>query len=465
MDNPFNWSRIKKWRVTLLACFMTFVVQLNGTAMTSAAMQLNASFRVSDEHFPHSYWPVLSWNLGGATAPMLALPLMENFGVRWSYLLIYALLILFHLPQALAPNFAVLIAARVVTGGCSGVLANITSAIVSDIWRDGRNKSFAISLWIWGLLAGLSIGPIFGSVILRCASWRWIFHAQMIMYGSLTPLLLLSLDEVRPDVILTRRARRIRKETRRLIFSASEKSRTSLSNILKETLVRPSKMLITEPVVLSFGLWSAFCVGTAFMFTQSIAQVYTELYKWTFFGTGIVQVAVVAGELVGLLVSIYQDELYFASAPKNTERPGKPIPEARLYLSIPGSFFGLTAGLFWYAWTSYAELHWILPTIGLGFVGFGMFTVTSAVTGYILDSYAKYAASAIAGVAFLENTFAAFLPLATHSMYSKLGFNWASSILGFAALVLSFIPLVLQSYGRKIRESSEFIKEAGYEEA
>lgn len=65
---------------------MTFVVQINGTAMTSAAERINESFGVSDEHFPHSYWPILSWNLGGAAAPMLALPLMENFGVKWSYI-------------------------------------------------------------------------------------------------------------------------------------------------------------------------------------------------------------------------------------------------------------------------------------------------------------------------------------------------------------------------------------------
>jgi hypothetical protein len=103
-------------------------------------------------------------------------------------------------------------------------------------------------------------------------------------------------------------------------------------------------MLITEPVVLSFGLWSAFCVGTAFMFTQSIVQVYTGLYSWDYFSTGVVQSAVVVGELLGLLASIYQDELYFASIPKNTETPGRPIPEARLYLSIPGSFIGLTGG-------------------------------------------------------------------------------------------------------------------------
>jgi hypothetical protein len=84
--NPFNWPNAKKWRVTLLASFMTFVIQINGTMMTSAAEHINESFNVSDETFPHSYWPVLSWNLGGAAAPLLGLPLMENLGVRKTYM-------------------------------------------------------------------------------------------------------------------------------------------------------------------------------------------------------------------------------------------------------------------------------------------------------------------------------------------------------------------------------------------
>lgn len=291
-----------------------------------------------------------------------------------------------------------------------------------------------------------------------------IFLSEIIFYTALTPLLLIALPEVRPDVILTQRAKRIRATTNEVVYAKAEKTHMSLTAVLSETLIRPSRMLITEPVVLSFGLWSAFCIGTAFVFTQSIVQVYGELYSWDYFSTGMIQCAVVIGELVGLLCSLYQDVLYFRSAEENKETPGKPIPEARLYLSIPGSFIGLTAGLFWYAWTSYSSLSWILPTIGLGFVGFGMFSVVSAVTGYILDSYAKYAASAVAGVAFLENFFAAFLPLATQSMYRNLGFNWASSLLGFLALALSFIPLVLQAKGKTIRAKSTFMREARYDD-
>lgn len=289
-----------------------------------------------------------------------------------------------------------------------------------------------------------------------------IFIGQIIFYSALLPILFLALPEVRPDVILHQRAAKIRKETGIAVHTAQEKSKTSFNDILTETLIRPTRLLFTEGVLISLGMWSAFVIGIAFMFTQSIMQVYTGLYGWTFFGTGMVQGAIVVGELVGVFAQLVQDRVYFASAKRNTEDPGNPLPEARLYLSIPASFVGLTGGLFFFAWTSFSSVPWIVPSIALGFVGFGMFLCTTALTTYIVDAYAKYAASSVAGVAFLENFMAAFLPLATQSMYRTLGFNWASSLLGFIALVLSCIPVVLVKYGRKLRERSPFMEVAGH---
>ncbi|KAF2997963.1 hypothetical protein E8E13_006217 [Curvularia kusanoi] len=411
--NPFNWPAVKKYRACILACVMTFMVQINGTMMTSAAEQINESFHVSDEVFPHSYWPVLSWNLGGAAAPLVGLPLMENFGVRYTYLGIYAVLVIFIIPQAVAQNFATLIVVRIITGSCSATLANITSGIVSDVWHAGLTKSFFTSMYIFALLSGLSMGPVFGSLVVQYTTWRWIFIGQIIVYSALIPVIFLTLPEVRPDVILAQRAAKIRRETGLAVHTAQEKTKTKISDILTETLIRPTRLLFTEGVLISLGMWSAFVIGIAFMFTQSIMQVYSGLYGWTFFGTGMVQSAIVIGELIGVFAQLVQDRVYFASAKRNTEDPGNPLPEARLYLSIPASFIGLTGGLFFFAWTSYSSVHWIVPSVALGFVGFGMFLCTTALTTYIVDAYAKYAASAVAGVAFLENFMAAFLPLAT----------------------------------------------------
>ena len=101
-----------------------------------------------------------------------------------------------------------------------------------------------------------------------------------------------------------------------------------------------------------------------------------------------------------------------------------------------------------------------MPAIGLGLIGFGIVTVVQAVVMYLTDSYVHYAASAIAAEAFGENLVAAFLPLAAKKMYAKLGFPWASMLLGFAALLLTMAPIVLTWKGQSIRLKSKFISQA-----
>jgi hypothetical protein len=201
-------------------------------------------------------------------------------------------------------------------------------------------------------------------------------------------------------------------------------------------------------------------VGTVYVFTQSVEQVFAGLYGFTPSQAGYLQSAIVIGELIGWGGVMLSSRLYFSSIPRNTEVPGTPIPEARLYVSVAGSFLGVAGGMFVYGWTSYSSLPWIAPTIGLAMVGFGIEVVVVAIADYVVDAYAKYAGSAVAAVVLGENLFSAFLPLSTMSMYQNLGFRWASSLLGFLALALSFAPLLILFTGRKLRERSPFMKEA-----
>ena len=83
---PFNWSKSRKLLMTTVALISTFLVQINGTSITVAAADINTAFGISDASFPNSYWPVTSWTLGGAVFTMIILPLMEDLGLRISYL-------------------------------------------------------------------------------------------------------------------------------------------------------------------------------------------------------------------------------------------------------------------------------------------------------------------------------------------------------------------------------------------
>lgn len=85
-ENPVNWSLSRKWAITGTVCFVSFLVGINSTAPTSAATEINERFGVSDAHFPNSFWLVTAWNVAAGVVPMIVLPLMETFGIRWWYL-------------------------------------------------------------------------------------------------------------------------------------------------------------------------------------------------------------------------------------------------------------------------------------------------------------------------------------------------------------------------------------------
>ncbi|TID23108.1 multidrug transporter [Venturia nashicola] len=431
-------SDLWKWVTVSTACVVCFVVGINATAILSAATQISSEFHIDEASFSYSYFLVTAWNLAAAIFPLFVLPFMEDVGIRIIYLIMYLLFIIFVMVQAVAPNFATLIVARVIAGACGGVLQNAVDGIAADLWQlDKRKRTTSLTLYTLSLLGGVTFGPVFGGAIIKFLNWRWILYIQLILYGALFPTVFLGLQETRP------------KEDRQK-SETSENSQRQDSDMLS-TILRSTNLLTTEFIVATFTLWSSFAFGCVFMCSQSVPQVFTALYGWSEWKTGLVQVSLLIGEIIGFGVCLVQDNLIY---PHFTAT--KSNPEARLYTSIPATLLGLMGGFFLYAWSSYSEIPWIAPALGLVLIGLGITCVVQAVSVYVTDSYASHASSAISAVAFGENIFAALLPLATRDMYDRLEFPWASSLLAFASLALSFVPVMLVLSGAKIRGRSSY---------
>lgn len=140
------------------------------------------------------------------------------------------------------------------------------------------------------------------------------------------------------------------------------------------------------------------------------------------------------------------------------EKVNKAVPEARLPPMMGGSIF-FAAGLFIFGWTSDKRIFWFAPIIGLVLMGFGFFTIFQAALNYLIDTFQKYGASAIAANTFLRSIFAAAFPLFVTPMFHNLGIPWASSILGFIAVGLLPIPYLFYIYGPRIRMRGRFTAE------
>ena len=68
--------------------------------------------------------------------------------------------------------------------------------------------------------------------------------------------------------------------------------------------------------------------------------------------------------------------------------------------------------------------------------------ILNTVQNYYIDSFEKYAASAIAGGALFRSIFGGVVPLLAPGLFRKLGYGWGISVFAFVALLLAPAPLV-----------------------
>jgi hypothetical protein len=71
---------------------------------------------------------------------------------------------------------------------------------------------------------------------------------------------------------------------------------------------------------------------------------------------------------------------------------------------------------------------------------------------YLVDTYTRYSASALAANTILRSVVGAVLPLAGQPMYDALGLGWGNSVLAFVALTFIPVPWLFFKYGEKLRD-------------
>ncbi|KAI5457546.1 major facilitator superfamily domain-containing protein [Mariannaea sp. PMI_226] len=440
-SNPLNWLLWEKWTTMSVACWVTFIVGLNATSLTTASKALSSEFDLSNAVIEDSFLPSTVWNAAAAVVPLVTLPLMDTYGVRIGYVTYFILFCIFLIPQALAKDFTTLIVCRVFAGAFGGTLQNAADGIAANLFSSQSERALPLTVFVLSVLLGVTMGPVLGAAG-ESLGWRWIVWIQLIICGASIPLVVMFMRENRGSVIRSRLCKDV---------IVAEQGRVKESPLfgLARTISRSAVLLTTEPTIIFMTLWSSFTFGLIFISTQSVPLVFADIYGWSETAAGLAQVSIGIGQLFGFAVCLIQNNVYIRSAALNRKKAGTPIPESVLYLSIPGTAIALAGGLFMYGWGIF-QSHWIVPTIGLSLTGFAITTIMHAATIYVTDEYAACAASAIAAVAFGENVFAAFLPLAARPMYLQLNFQWASTFLALIALLLTFAPIVLIYKGHNL---------------
>lgn len=121
---------------------------------------------------------------------------------------------------------------------------------------------------------------------------------------------------------------------------------------------------------------------------------------------------------------------------------------------IPGTCL-LPVGLLITGWSAQKHVHWVVTDLGFALVGAGAASSFQGLQAYVIDSFPKYAASALAAVSCFRSLAGFGFPLFAPYMYDALGYGKGDTILAAFCLGVGCPALVLfWIYGEKIRGMS-----------
>lgn len=166
---------MRKWLPLLTVCLGTFMLLIDVTIVNVALPDMVADL---DASFGALQWVVNGYALALGALVLGAGSIADRVGHRRAYAVGLVAFALASLACGLAPNPAVLIAARVVQGVGAAAMLATTFALLNSAYS-GRDRGTAYGMW--GAVSGASsaVGPILGGLLTDGISWRWIFFVNL----------------------------------------------------------------------------------------------------------------------------------------------------------------------------------------------------------------------------------------------------------------------------------------------
>ncbi|ODQ79682.1 hypothetical protein BABINDRAFT_7899 [Babjeviella inositovora NRRL Y-12698] len=442
-ENPHNWPNWVKWCYTLLFSCAVIMVAYGSSCVTGGLGLISEKYGVSEEV------AILSCSLmvlGFAVGPLLWSPLSEQIGRRPVYFISFGLYTIFNIPCAIGKNIGTLLVCRFLCGVFSSSGLCLVGGSISDMF-DRETRGFAIAFFAFAPYSGPVFGPLCnGFVNISTGRFDLIIWINMAFAGVMW-IVCSCIPETYAPSILKRRAAKLRKEIGNdKIMTEQEALGLSLKELVQTCLIRPLYFSISEPVLVLVCGYVCLIYSLLYAFFFAYPVVFGDLYGFKDNKIGLMFIPILIGALFALVTTPVLERRYMALCKRRA-----PTPEDRLIGAMVGSPFPAIA-LFILGATSYKHVFWVGPaSSGIAF-GYGMVLIYYSLNNYIIDTYAKYAASALATKVFLRSAGGAAFPLFTTQMYHKLGLQWASWLLAFISLVMVLIPFVFYRYGAVLRE-------------
>ncbi|KAG1763905.1 major facilitator superfamily domain-containing protein [Suillus placidus] len=455
-DNPQNMSSFIRWLAVLIISSASLCVTCASSIAAFTELGAAQTFHVSHEV---TILGVSLFVTGLGTGPLLVGPLSEVYGRNVVYQISYALFFIFTFPVVFAPNIAVFLVFRLITGFCGSAFLSVAGGSVSDMFP---NSSIASPMAVYTIspFIGPVAGPVIAGFINQHLYWEWTYRVQLCWIFVELLMLVIFVPETYVPVILKKKARRLRESTGDPKFYAPlDRREGSLASAIIVSCRTPFQLLLFDRMALLLDFWNALILGILYLAFQAFPIIFEDVHGFNMQTTGLA----FTGIGLGMLLAISTQPLWNRGVPfslalyarEAAKYNGDPPPEMRLIMGQVGAIL-VPVGLFWLAFTTYPQVHWIAPIIASVPFGSGIYFVFTSTFTYLVTAYRPIAASAMASNSALRLAFAAAFPLFAGAMYNRLGTVGATALLAGLATIMAPLPFIFYRIGARLRKNSRF---------
>ncbi|KAL7424205.1 hypothetical protein Q5752_001791 [Cryptotrichosporon argae] len=448
--SPLNTPIWRKWLYTAVLSVSCVCVTCCSSMAGETYAGMERTFGVSQEV---CILAISLFVVGLGTGPLLLGPISEFVGRSKVLHYSFAAFFLLNFPVAFAPDIAVHLVFRFLSGFAGSAFLSVSGGAVTDVFA---NAKVATPMMVWSAspFLGPVIGPVVSGFINQNTYWRWTYYVILIWAGLMLACLVAFLPETLDAELLRRRAVRKRKETgdERWVAPVEKLDRTFVG-ALQKSIKTPFILLTTQPMVLFLDLWSAMILGILYLSFGGVPYVFRTQHGFTTEQTGLAFLGIGLGQVLAVASQAYFNREYRRVAAASPD--GKAPPEARLTIGKYGAVLG-PLGLLLFGLTSFRTVHWIVPILMTSAFGAGMVLAFTGVFTYLVDAYRPVAASALASNSFMRSAFAAGFPLFGLQLYERLGAVGGTCLLAGLLFLCAPLPFVFSRIGGRIRARSRF---------
>ncbi|KAL8838449.1 MAG: hypothetical protein Q9170_002124 [Blastenia crenularia] len=435
------------WRLTEMEIRITL-----STAAASASEQATEDLHIgtSLSLFAFVSMYLIGQALGGAVLSAYT----ESFGRKRIFIASAFLYSLFCAITGAVVSLPSIFICRFITGLLSAIPGTVLAGSIEDMF-DTSPRTFVVYAWNTGANLGLCLGPIMGAYVTAELNWRWNFYIVSILTGFIG-CLMLAMRESRPSILLKKRVDTLKTLTGDTSLQMHNPDHMPDAQTFVQTgLLRPIKLLFTEPILFTVAIMTSVAYGLIYLFTVAMPIIY-ESFSFDARHASLAFIPIGLGVVLGLPLRFHDRRIL-----RRKQEQGKAAsPEDKLMgfiLAAPA----LAVGLWWFSWAippMVLHVHWIVSMLPLVLVGFAVNEFDCVLIGYIGDSYTVFSASALAGMCLLRPWLSVMVPFFGTKLFTNLKPNIGGSILAAAATVFCVVPVVFKKYGERIRQASKFAR-------